>query len=254
MAGVHQALTLTFTFTRASIALAVVGVIVLLLYHRQWLLLAAGAVATVALVAVVSMLACEPAPAAPAQPTARASAASSPAPTSAVEPSPAPTPAADGPSIVDRFADPSDRLALWYTAALMTLDYPVAGVGIHRMAEMLNTDPERYVDTPFGKTTASAHNTILLAGAETGIVGALSMAVLNVALGLIGLLLLIRGRGRPAMYSAAGVAILAFLAQGMLNNLFTVPATATLLAVVVGAFGNVRLAGVGKAEGIGSAA
>jgi hypothetical protein len=39
---------------------------------------------------------------------------------------------------------------------------------------------------------------------------------------------------RYPLIAAAGVASLAFLAQGMVNNLFTVPATGTLLAVLVG--------------------
>jgi len=104
------------------------------------------------------------------------------------------------------------------------------------MIEVMRSDPDRYVSTPFGKSTSSAHNTVLLAGAETGVAGAVSMAVLNAVIALAALRLLWPRSRRPAIYTAAALAMIAFLAQGMLNNLFTVPATGTLLAVVVGAF------------------
>ena len=60
--------------------------------------------------------------------------------------------------------------------------------------------------------------------------------MLNLVLVLTGLLWIGKGRGPRVLFSAAGFALLAYLVQGMVNNLFTVPATAILLAVLVGAF------------------
>jgi hypothetical protein len=68
------------------------------------------------------------------------------------------------------------------------------------------------------------------------LLGAASTLALNIILGLCALRLLVLGTRYPPVYSAAGLAIIAFLGQGMLNNLFTVPATGTLLAILIGAF------------------
>jgi len=221
-AAILQVAAVYFTFTRASIALALLAGIALLLYQRQFRLLAITGLGAALLVAAIAFTACD----------------TDTGPSG--QPGPTETPAPDGPDIVDRFTDPSDRLALWYTAAIMTLDHPATGVGIGRMVEVMRSEPERYVETPYGRSVSSAHNTILLAGAETGIVGAISMLVLNAVLALAALWLLVTGWRAPVVYSAAGVAIIAFLVQGMVNNLFTVPATGTLLALIVGVFATSR--------------
>ena len=222
--AILQVAAVYFTFTRASIALALLAGLAFLLYQRQFRLLVATALGAGALVAAIAFTTCD-------------AGAGQPLPG---EPGATETPAPDGPDIVDRFTDPSDRLALWYTAAIMTLDHPATGVGIGRMVEVMRSEPERYVDTPYGRSVSSAHNTILLAGAETGIVGAISMLVLNAVLALAALWLLVTGWRGPVVYSAAGVAIIAFLVQGMVNNLFTVPPTGTLLALIVGVFATAR--------------
>ena len=222
-----QGTALFMTFTRASIGLAVIGAIVLLAYHRQVRLFAAAAAMTALLVLGVTWFGC-----APDQP-----ATTSPPPASASPRSSTPEQqAGPGSVLVDRLGDSTDRLALWYTAGLMTLDYPSFGVGIGNMVEVMRSNPDRYVDTPYGKSTNSAHNTVLLAGAETGVVGAVATLALNLVLALIALRLLWSKGAVPPLSFAAGIAILGFLAQGMVNNLFTVPATATLLALVVGAY------------------
>jgi hypothetical protein len=221
-----QGVAVFMTFTRASIALAAAAAHVVLLYHRQFRLVFVGAFLTALMVLIMTTVACAPSPATPGSPIP----AQGPSPTIPKNPSDA------GSVIVDRLGDSTDRLALWYTAALMTLDHPVFGVGIGNMVPVMRSDPERYVETPYGKSTNSAHNTILLAGAETGIVGAAATLVLNIVIALFALrLLCARGEMRVLSF-AAGIALLAFLAQGMVNNLFTVPATATLLALVIGAF------------------
>src|SRR4029079_787141 len=118
----------------------------------------------------------------------------------------------------------------------ITLDHPLAGVGLGGMADTLKADP-RYSRTPYGTATSSAHNTVLLAGAETGVAGALAAAAINIGLALVALRCAWRGRTRhDPLLAAAALAILAFLAQGMFNNLFEVGATGVLLALLVGAF------------------
>jgi O-antigen ligase len=116
------------------------------------------------------------------------------------------------------------------------VDHPIFGVGIGRSLDAMHARPSEYVDTPFGPSTSSAHNTILLEGAESGVMGAVVALLLNVVLLLIALRLVYAGLGEGGLNAAAGFAMLAFLAQGMVNNLFSVPATGILLAVLVGAF------------------
>ena len=136
------------------------------------------------------------------------------------------------------FSDVTDRLALWYSAALMTVDHPLAGVGAGRMLEVMRTMPARYMDTPFGRAVNNAHNTILLPAAELGIVGGIGAALLNVGLATLSVIGLLRvRRDRANAHVVAGcVALLAFLVQGMVNNLFVVGVTSVMGAFVAGAF------------------
>jgi O-antigen ligase len=132
----------------------------------------------------------------------------------------------------------TDRLALWTSAVLMTLDHPITGVGAGRMVTVLQQNPERYVETSFGRATASAHNIVLLAGAELGLLGLVGVAVIVVALGLGSLRALwtMVRRGRVGWLGAtSALAVLAFLAQCMTNNLVTVGSTGVIAAVLVGA-------------------
>ncbi len=221
-----QAAALALTFTRSSILLVLGASLLFLLYHRQFLLALGFLASAAATFILVTSVACHspgyvPPPGQTPQPTP-----------SSPESSPGPGDVA----LIDRFGDGNDRLALWYSSARIMLDHPWVGVGIGQTPNVLRADPSRYVDTPYGVATNSAHNTILLAGAETGVPGALATLVLNVVLALAGLLWIGRGRGPRVLYSAAGFALLAYLVQGMVNNLFTVPATSILLAVLVGAF------------------
>ncbi len=231
-AGVQGA-ALVFTFTRASILLGLVAGGLLLLYYLQVRLAAVAAGVLLLVLAGVTSYAC--APNAPITPRSSQSPASAPSATSSAS-GPSPTSAlqspGEGEGIINRFTDPSDRLALWYAAFQITVDHPLLGVGIGNMVNVIRSDPARYADTPFGKATNSAHNTILLAGAETGLPGALSTLAINVVLALGALEACLFGRRYP-LAVAAGIASLAFLAQGMVNNLFTVPATGTLLAILI---------------------
>jgi O-antigen ligase len=213
-AAALQATAVFLTFTRASILLGGAATVLLLLYYMRLRLAAVIGALCVAFVFGTTLLACGPqAP--------------------GITPTPTSTPTPGVPTALDRFTDPSDRAALWYAAGRMTLDYPLFGVGLGHMVDVMKQNPARYVDTPFGKASNSAHNTILLAGAETGLLGALSTLGINVVVALLALQALIFRRRSPEVVAAA-LAALAFLAQGMVNNLFTVPATGTLLAVLVG--------------------
>jgi O-antigen ligase len=136
-----------------------------------------------------------------------------------------------------RFEDGNDRLALWYAAAHIMVDNPVAGIGLGKLPEFVAAHPTTYGVTPFGLATNSAHNTILLAGAETGVLGAVATLALNLALAVAALGLIWQRRAKhDVLLSGAGLALGGYLVQGMVNNLFTVPATSVLLALLVGAF------------------
>jgi O-antigen ligase len=211
-AAVLQVAALVLTFTRSSILLGLAVTVIFLLVYRQVLLLAAITAASGVVLFAMLSVGCQTSPGQNGLP-------------------------GDPLGVVGgRFSDGNDRLALWYAAAHITLDNPLAGVGLGGMADTLKSDP-KYSRTPYGTATSSAHNTILLAGAETGVAGALAAAAINIGLALVALGCAWRGRKRhDPLLAAAALAILAFLAQGMFNNLFEVGATGVLLALLVGAF------------------
>ena len=218
-----QASALVLTFTRSSILLALVLTLLLLLYYRQALLLAAVTAATTALLFAALSLGCTTGSGGHGLPS---------------DP---------GSLVVGRFSDSNDRLALWYAAGRIMLDHPIFGVGLGKMDATLKSDPQRYGQTPFGPATSSAHNTILLAGAETGLPGAFAATVINVGLGLVAIRIAWRGRKRrdPLLVGAA-LAVAGYLVQGMVNNLFEIGATSALLALTVGAFAALHAAASGE--------
>jgi O-antigen ligase len=140
---------------------------------------------------------------------------------------------------LERFVkDVPDRFALWTSAARLLADHPLTGVGPGRMLERARSDSSRYQHTPYGPAVSNAHNTVLLAGAETGLLGAAGVLLLNLGLGLAAVAVVLRN-WRPEgseLPLAAGLAFLAFLAQGMVNNLFTVGVTSILAATLAGCF------------------
>jgi O-antigen ligase len=211
-----QGVALILTFTRTSIILAAFVLVALLVYHRQLKLLLVTFALGAGLLLLVMSVACQP------------------------KQGGKPAEGGQGPiaAITNRFGDTTDRPALWYSATVIMLDHPVFGVGLGRIQEVIASNPDRYVHTPFGTAASTAHNTILLAGAETGVLGALATMVLNAVLALAALVWIWRGRHNPLL-SAAGFAVGAFLIQGMLNNLFTVGVTGVLLALLVGTFASV---------------
>ena len=209
-AGAAQGAAVFLTFTRASILIAAVGGLLFLLLERRFRLAAGVALATIALAALISTLGCGGVGQKPVSGVAL---------------------------LESRFQDSNDRLALWYAAARIMVDYPLAGIGLGRLQEFVLAHPTTYGETPFGEAMNSAHNTILLAGAETGVLGAVGTLGVNLGLGVGALgLIWLRWRRREVLLGAAGFALGCYLLQGMVNNLFTVPATSVLLALVAGAF------------------
>ena len=96
-----------------------------------------------------------------------------------------------------------DRLALWTSATLMMVDHPLTGVGPGQTLVVAASNPARYVNTGLGMATNNAHNTILLAGAETGIAGAVGALIVNIAIAIaaVRVLLGLRRRRIPAIES-----------------------------------------------------
>ena len=206
-----QLVALTLTFTRASLGLAVLVVAILLLIRgRVRYMVPVVAVVALAFLATPSR----------ALPTG--------IPGSGVT---------GAPVAVERLtSDVPDRFALWTSAALMMIDHPLTGVGPGRTVEFAQSNPGRYVDTSAGPALNSAHNTILLAGAESGVAGAIGAFIVNLAIGLAALRLLFRLRRVPAVETAGALAVLGYLAQGMVNNLFNVAVAGVVFAVVAGAY------------------
>jgi len=133
-------------------------------------------------------------------------------------------------------SDVPDRLALWASAFRLMLDYPIGGVGPGRMLDVVAANPDRYRMTQFGEAWSTAHNTILMAGAETGVLGAFGALVLNVGLAIIAIQVFVRApKGAPgSVQVAAALALGVFLVQGMFNNLFTVGVTGVCAAFLLG--------------------
>ena len=133
-------------------------------------------------------------------------------------------------------SDMPDRLALWTSAFLLMIDHPFFGVGAGQMAAAVAQEPERYRSTIFGQAWSTAHNTVLLAGAETGVLGAIGAILLNLGLAVIVIHVFLRAPRGPAgvLAVASALALGAFLAQGMVNNLFTVGVTGLFAAFLLG--------------------
>lgn len=140
------------------------------------------------------------------------------------------------PTLTRLVSDIPDRLALWTSAFLLMVDHPVAGVGPGQTLDAVAANPERYRVTPFGEAWSTAHNTVLLAGAETGVLGAVGAILLNLGLAIIVIHVFIRApKGSVgSLQVAAALALGIFLVQGMVNNLFTVGVTGICAAFLLG--------------------
>ncbi len=208
-----QAFALTLTFTRASLGLALVFLVILLLLRGRVRYMG-PVLAVVALGFLIT-------------------------PSTPVDPGDDGSGGLSAPVGVQRLtSDVPDRLALWTSATLMMVDHPLTGVGPGQTLVVAASDPARYVNTGLGTATNNAHNTILLAGAETGIAGAVGALIVNIAIAIaaVRVLLGLRRRRIPAIEVAGALAVLGYLAQGMVNNLFNVAAAGVVFAVVAGAY------------------
>ena len=88
----------------------------------------------------------------------------------------------------------SDGRVIKTTFPDFLIDHPFTGVGPGRTIAVAATNKDRYVNTEFGYAASSAHNTILLAGAETGVLGAIGSLLVNLAIALGALRILVRRR------------------------------------------------------------
>ena len=101
-------------------------------------------------------------------------------------------------------SDSNDRLALWAASFGMMLKHPIAGVGAGRTKRMFELYPD-YAHTPFGDATDNARNTILLAGAEMGILAGIGSLLINIGLAGLAVLLIrdaLRGDRRSTVLLA----------------------------------------------------
>lgn len=217
LAAAVQVAAVVLTFTRSSTLLALVAVVLLGIIRRRLWPVAGTLLVGAMLVAGVLSAGC-------------------------------PRSAPDvGGTFVGRLQDGNDRAALWYASARIMVDHPLGGVGLDRSKSVVLASPERYGATPFGKATNSAHNTILLAGAETGIAGAVALLAINVGLFWLALRAMRNGRRTGSgVMAGCGIAVAALLAQGMVNNLMTVPATSLLLATLAGLIATRAAGGEGE--------
>ena len=144
--------------------------------------------------------------------------------------------AAFTPMLTRVFTDAQNRFALWASAYLLMIDHLVAGVGPGEMLNAVAAHPDRYRFTPLGSSWSTAHNTVLLAGAEMGALGAIGAILLNLGLAILAITTILRApRGAAgSLQAAAALALGAFLVQGMVNNLFTVGVTGVLAAFLLG--------------------
>lgn len=131
----------------------------------------------------------------------------------------------------------TDRLALWTSAATMMVDHPLVGVGPGRMLDATRANPGRYQDTPAGTAVSNAHNAVLLAGAETGVLGAIGALAVLIGLSIVAISALRQVWIRDtAVLRASALAVVCFVAQSMTNNLLTVGVTSVVGYLIAASF------------------
>ena len=117
----------------------------------------------------------------------------------------------------------NDRLSLWSAGAHMAGAHPLYGVGPGRYMQVL----PQFAQTPFGKAIYTAHNSLVLASAESGIVaGVLLLAALVLALRHLPAVLRARYERPAALGAWLGLA--AFALDAMTNDLYFIPSVAVV--------------------------
>ena len=131
--------------------------------------------------------------------------------------------------------DRADRLALWYSGALIFKDHPVLGVGFGNYRTVQLANP-RYLHTPYGEPTSTAHNGFIGIAAEGGVFQVGAVLLLAIAILIAGARAAARSRGTPngPLLAAAFGGACGFLAQNMTNTLLLVPAVATYFWLIGG--------------------
>jgi O-antigen ligase len=127
-----------------------------------------------------------------------------------------------------------DRYALWWSGVKIAGEHPLAGVGDGRYMDLLFYN-QRYHQTPFGWSTSTSHNSILLAAAHYGLLGGLVQLAIYAAM-VYGALRVLRestGAGRVMTLAVIG-SLVGYLVQDQFTNLAFVPKVATQLWYLVG--------------------
>jgi O-antigen ligase len=109
----------------------------------------------------------------------------------------------------------NDRLALWNAGWRMFRDHWFFGVGPDRYIEFLPL----YQNTPWGKATATPHNSLLYVGAESGVLAAIALGI-AIACSLRFL------RRRDPLILGPMVGLAAFVVDAMTTNLYEIPSIA----------------------------
>lgn len=131
------------------------------------------------------------------------------------------------PQIQRRLTDSAnDRRALWWSGAKIFQDHPVFGVGFGNYRDVQLSD-RKYLDTPYGEPTSTAHNGFIAIAAEGGAPQAAAVIVLAGAVLVVG--------GGAALAAGAFGGAAGFLVQNMTNTLLLVPAVATYFWLFGGA-------------------
>jgi hypothetical protein len=127
-----------------------------------------------------------------------------------------------------------DRYALWWSGFKIAKEHPLAGIGDGRYMDLLFYS-QRYHETPFGWSTSTSHNSILLAAANYGLLGGFVQLAIYVAM-VHGALKVFRSSNGAARVMALAVigSLVGYLVQDQFTNLAYVPKVATQLWYLVG--------------------
>ncbi|HVL90998.1 MAG TPA: O-antigen ligase family protein [Actinomycetota bacterium] len=149
------------------------------------------------------------------------------------------------PQVKRRLTDSAnDRRALWWSGVAIFKDHPLMGVGFGNYREVQLSD-RKYLDTPYGEPTSTAHNGFIAIAAEGGVVQAGAVLVLAGGILVLGWRASRSARGTPDAALVAGAlgGCAGFLVQNMTNTLLLVPTVATYFWVMGGVLAGVAATG-----------
>lgn len=155
------------------------------------------------------------------------------------------------PQIKRRLTDSAnDRRALWWSGVEIFKDNALLGVGFGNYREVQQSD-RRYLDTPYGEPTSTAHNGFIAIAAEGGAVQAGAVLVLAGGILVLGWRAARGARGTPdgALIAGAFGGCAGFLVQNMTNTLLLVPTVATYFWVMGGTVAGVVASAAARRDG-----